>query len=139
MFKCLTLQVSPAGPVTVEPSVGTSLAQQAVSIAANLPSSTNAPQAATLQLPAVPCRLVGQHQHSNIQAAVAAALLLRQQGWEVPDAAIAAGLSTAWLPGRFQVRSTALHIYVSMCLHVQCVCTMDPPKCIPHVAVWYVV
>lgn len=101
------LQVSPTAPVTVEPCVGASLAQQAISIAATLPTSTDVPPGAALQLPDVPCRLVGGHQHSNIQVAVAAALLLRQQGWEVPDAAIAAGLSSAWLPGRFQVRNPA--------------------------------
>ncbi|GIL73282.1 hypothetical protein Vretimale_4873 [Volvox reticuliferus] len=47
--------------------------------------------------------LVGPHQHDNVAAAVAAARVLRSQGWVLPDEALVAGLREAHLAGRFQV------------------------------------
>ena len=51
-------------------------------------------------------RLVGNHQHRNAEAAVTAALVLRQQGFpRVSIEAIMRGLAEAHLPGRFEVGS----------------------------------
>ena len=51
-------------------------------------------------------RLLGEHQCSNAASAVAAALLLRAQGWHTIDAtSLLAGLADAHLPGRFQVHA----------------------------------
>lgn len=47
--------------------------------------------------------LVGRHQHDNVAAALATVGQLRLQGWDIPDAAVTAGLEAAFLPGRFQV------------------------------------
>ncbi|KXZ56538.1 hypothetical protein GPECTOR_1g483 [Gonium pectorale] len=47
--------------------------------------------------------LVGPHQAANVATAVATARVLRAQGWQLPDEALARGLSEAALPGRFQV------------------------------------
>lgn len=49
-------------------------------------------------------RLVGRHQHRNAEAAVTAALVLRQGGFgHVNIHAISDGLAEAQLPGRFEV------------------------------------
>ena len=53
----------------------------------------------------VPMRLLGPHQARNAGLAASAALLLSERGWRVTDAALAAGLSAAWLPARFEVVS----------------------------------
>jgi hypothetical protein len=87
-------------------------AQQLVSLTAQLPpdegadGSDDARQLQQLSLQSVAMRLVGSHQQGNAATAVAAALQLRRQGWHLPDQAIAAGLSQAFLPGRFQVNFT---------------------------------
>jgi folylpolyglutamate synthase/dihydropteroate synthase len=47
--------------------------------------------------------LVGSHQHDNLAAAAAACLVLRHQGWNISDQALASGLAVARLPGRMQV------------------------------------
>jgi dihydrofolate synthase / folylpolyglutamate synthase len=48
-------------------------------------------------------RLMGSYQRHNVACAVGAALCLREQGYEVSDAAIERGVARAWLPGRMQV------------------------------------
>ena len=49
-------------------------------------------------------RLVGRHQHRNAEAAVTAALVLRQNGYSrVSIHAISDGLAEAHLPARFEV------------------------------------
>ncbi|WP_029215339.1 bifunctional folylpolyglutamate synthase/dihydrofolate synthase [Kallotenue papyrolyticum] len=47
--------------------------------------------------------LGGAHQLINARLAVTIALLLRAQGWTLPDAALATGLRTAHWPGRFEI------------------------------------
>lgn len=47
--------------------------------------------------------LGGAHQLINARLAVTIALLLRAQGWRLPDAALADGLRTAHWPGRFEM------------------------------------
>lgn len=47
--------------------------------------------------------LLGRHQWENAALAVAAARLLRAQGWALPDAAIREGLERVRWPGRFEV------------------------------------
>jgi dihydrofolate synthase/folylpolyglutamate synthase len=46
---------------------------------------------------------MGSYQRHNVACAVGAALCLREQGYEVSDAAIERGVARAWLPGRMQV------------------------------------
>lgn len=57
--------------------------------------------------------LVGEHQAENVGAAVAAVVQLRQQGWQLPDAAVVQGLQEAWLPGRFQVGGGSLWLMLA--------------------------
>ncbi|MCX7925399.1 MAG: bifunctional folylpolyglutamate synthase/dihydrofolate synthase [Fimbriimonadales bacterium] len=47
--------------------------------------------------------LIGDYQRHNTACAVAAAVLLRERGYAIPDAAIERGVSEARLPGRLQV------------------------------------
>lgn len=47
--------------------------------------------------------LGGAHQLDNARVATGVALLLREQGFAIPDAAIATGLRTAQWPGRFEI------------------------------------
>lgn len=55
-------------------------------------------------------QLLGAVQLDNAEAAVAAALQLREDGFpDVTDEAIAAGLAEATLPGRLQVLIAALN------------------------------
>ncbi len=49
--------------------------------------------------------LRGHFQQSNARVAQAVVLALREQGWDIPDEAIAAGLGTARWPGRLEVAS----------------------------------
>lgn len=49
-----------------------------------------------------PLPFLGQHQLTNSALAVAALLLLRRQGWRLPDSAIVAGMAAARWPGRLQ-------------------------------------
>ncbi|MCS6920151.1 MAG: bifunctional folylpolyglutamate synthase/dihydrofolate synthase [Fimbriimonadales bacterium] len=49
--------------------------------------------------------LIGDYQRHNTACAVAAATLLRERGYRIPDAAIERGVSEARLPGRLQVVS----------------------------------
>lgn len=51
-----------------------------------------------------PC-LIGDYQRHNTACAVAAASVLRERGYRIPDAAIEQGVRTARLPGRLQVVS----------------------------------
>ncbi|MCG8350952.1 MAG: bifunctional folylpolyglutamate synthase/dihydrofolate synthase, partial [Chloroflexales bacterium] len=51
----------------------------------------------------VPAALRGSFQHENARLALGAACLLREQGWELPDSALAQGLVTAQWPGRLEV------------------------------------
>ncbi len=47
--------------------------------------------------------LIGDYQRHNTACAVAAAVLLRERGYAVPDSAIERGVSAARLPGRLQI------------------------------------
>ncbi|MFN7018018.1 MAG: bifunctional folylpolyglutamate synthase/dihydrofolate synthase [Fimbriimonadales bacterium] len=47
--------------------------------------------------------LIGNYQRHNTACAVAAAVLLRERGYAVPDSAIERGVSAARLPGRLQI------------------------------------
>ncbi|MCX7994029.1 MAG: bifunctional folylpolyglutamate synthase/dihydrofolate synthase [Fimbriimonadales bacterium] len=47
--------------------------------------------------------LIGDYQRHNTACAVAAAVLLRERGYTIPDAAIERGVQQARLPGRLQV------------------------------------
>lgn len=120
---------STAGPISLLPGPGISLARQTLGLRATLnpatlsclnpgslsstydggshssSSSNHCPAGAvSIDLPAIALQLVGQHQQQNVQTAVATALLLQQRGWAgITAAAIQDGLEAAWLPGRFQV------------------------------------
>ena len=48
-------------------------------------------------------QLLGSYQPSNAALALEAVALLRERGWNVPDAALRAGLRATEWPGRFQV------------------------------------
>lgn len=63
---------------------------------------------ATLAYPVAPRpgRLRGTFQHENAQLALGAALLLRDQGLRLPDAALAEGLAQADWPGRMELVAT---------------------------------
>lgn len=53
-------------------------------------------------------RLIGKHQAGNAEVALAAAALLRGQGFpQITQASMISGLGTAKLAGRFQVSSAA--------------------------------
>jgi dihydrofolate synthase/folylpolyglutamate synthase len=56
-------------------------------------------------IPPIPAALAlhGRFQQGNARVAEAVVLALRAEGWEIPDAAIAAGLGTARWPGRLEV------------------------------------
>ncbi|KAF8064668.1 hypothetical protein HT031_003470 [Scenedesmus sp. PABB004] len=94
------VQVTPdGGGIDIAPGPGLHLAAQLLSVRA-----AAGPGGRPLQLDAVRVQLVGEHQAANVQAAVAAALVLEQRGWaRITADAIRAGLEAAWLPGRFQV------------------------------------
>jgi dihydrofolate synthase/folylpolyglutamate synthase len=47
--------------------------------------------------------LLGEHQAANAAVAVACVELLREQGWHLPDAAVAAGLAEVSWPARLEV------------------------------------
>lgn len=48
-------------------------------------------------------RLIGAHQMKNAACAIAAIELLREKGWDIPDAAIRRGLKNIHWPGRMEV------------------------------------
>ncbi len=52
---------------------------------------------------AVRLPLLGRHQWENAALAVAAVMRLREQGWAIPDSAIAEGLEGVRWPGRFEI------------------------------------
>ncbi|MEJ2368326.1 MAG: Mur ligase family protein, partial [Acidobacteriota bacterium] len=54
----------------------------------------------SLRLPPAP--LAGRHQLENAALAVRAALVLREQGWEIPDSALIRGVAETRWPGRLQ-------------------------------------
>ena len=87
------------GPITLLPGPSHHCARQTVSVTAP-----------GLQLRDVQMQLVGAHQASNVQAAVAAVLQLREQGWDISNAAVAQGLRDAYLPGRVQVGRADGHV-----------------------------
>ncbi|KAL9666845.1 hypothetical protein QQ045_001189 [Rhodiola kirilowii] len=47
--------------------------------------------------------MLGSHQLQNAAAATCAALCLREQGWEVTNASVRAGLEQTYMPGRSQI------------------------------------
>jgi dihydrofolate synthase / folylpolyglutamate synthase len=53
--------------------------------------------------PAFELNLFGEHQASNAAVAVACVELLREQGWHLPDAAVASGLAEVSWPARLEV------------------------------------
>ncbi len=53
--------------------------------------------------PALEVNLLGEHQAANAAVAVATVEELRQQGWHLPDAAVAAGLAEVSWPARMEV------------------------------------
>jgi dihydrofolate synthase/folylpolyglutamate synthase len=53
--------------------------------------------------PALELNLLGEHQAANAAVAVACVELLREQGWHLPDAAVAAGLAEVAWPARLEV------------------------------------
>lgn len=58
---------------------------------------------AGMRLETVPCRLLGEHQGRNVAAAVAAAALLAERGWDgITAAAVREGIAATTLPGRLQ-------------------------------------
>jgi len=50
--------------------------------------------------------LLGSYQTENAATALEAIGVLRERGWEIPDAAVAAGLANTYWPGRFEVLGT---------------------------------
>eukprot|EP00873_Tetraselmis_striata_P042523 jgi/Tetstr1/462787/TSEL_007738.t1 len=61
---------------------------------------------AGMRLEVVPCRLLGEHQGRNVAAAVAAAALLAERGWDgITAAAVREGIAATTLPGRLQAMS----------------------------------
>jgi len=52
--------------------------------------------------PAMELSLLGEHQAANAAVAVACVEELREQGWRIPDAAVAAGLAGAAWPARME-------------------------------------
>eukprot|EP00877_Chromochloris_zofingiensis_P008896 jgi/Chrzof1/425/Cz01g15130.t1 len=93
-----------AGPVVISPGTGSHVVQQAITIICGTePGSSDAKP---IELQDVQMQLVGQHQHDNVQAAVATITQLQQQGWNIMSDAIQTGLQEAFLPGRFQVART---------------------------------
>jgi dihydrofolate synthase/folylpolyglutamate synthase len=53
--------------------------------------------------PAFELNLLGEHQAANAAVAVSCVELLREQGWHLPDAAVAAGLAEVSWPARLEV------------------------------------
>lgn len=92
----MQVKVEHRGFVSVEPHASPSAIHEDILISGGNKGSTGWILAATAPL-------IGPHQHSNIAAAVTAALQLRSMGWAMEDEHIAAGIKRAFLPGRFQV------------------------------------
>ncbi len=59
-------------------------------------------------------KMPGRHQRSNAALALAALMLLREQGWKIPDAAIRTGLTRASLPGRIEILGSAPTVLMDM-------------------------
>ena len=55
----------------------------------------------------VQSRLIGQHQHQNIQTALLAALVAKRQEWPLTEQAMQRGIEAAFLPGRMQTFRTS--------------------------------
>jgi dihydrofolate synthase/folylpolyglutamate synthase len=53
--------------------------------------------------PGMEVNLLGDHQAANAALVVACVEQLREQGWHLPDAAVAAGLAEVWWPARLEV------------------------------------
>ena len=53
--------------------------------------------------PEVIIPLVGGYERENLRAALAAVVILREQGWVIPSTAVIEGLRTVCWPGRFEV------------------------------------
>lgn len=58
---------------------------------------------ATRRWPALTLNLLGEHQAANAAVVVAILEVLREQGWHLPDAAVAAGLARVTWPARMEV------------------------------------
>jgi dihydrofolate synthase/folylpolyglutamate synthase len=82
-------------PVTTSPATGGAGVLPAASQALTVQLSTGA---LDLQLP-----LAGEHQLTNLSVALGLVEALREQGYDLPDAAIAAGIRGVCLPGRMQI------------------------------------
>jgi dihydrofolate synthase/folylpolyglutamate synthase len=54
--------------------------------------------------PELELNLLGEHQAANAAVAVACVEVLRERGWTIPDAAVAAGLAGVSWPARMEVR-----------------------------------
>lgn len=95
-----------AGPLP--PEAKTTIAQKAKTLQAPLawiePAQTvpNQPQTLTYQGIEYPQALLGEHQKINSACAIATLQTLRAQGWNLPNSAIAQGMSQVTWPGRLQ-------------------------------------
>lgn len=95
-----------AGPLL--PEAKTVVTQKAQSLQAPLtwvePAQTVADKAQALRYQDIeyPQMLLGEHQKINSACAIATIQVLRQQGWDIPDSAIAKGMARVKWPGRLQ-------------------------------------
>jgi dihydrofolate synthase/folylpolyglutamate synthase len=62
--------------------------------------------------PDLPLPLVGEHQARNLALAAAAVERLQEQGWPIPPAAVAAGLTQLRWPGRIEILGRAPTVIV---------------------------
>ncbi|MEO0407460.1 MAG: folylpolyglutamate synthase/dihydrofolate synthase family protein [Cyanobacteria bacterium P01_A01_bin.135] len=69
---------------------------------ANSPTARFLPPSPEFSPLTYPLALPGAHQYSNSAVAIALLQLLRQQGWEIPDDAIQAGMAQVSWPARLQ-------------------------------------
>jgi dihydrofolate synthase/folylpolyglutamate synthase len=73
--------------------------------------------------------LLGEHQARNLALALAAVERLQEQGWQVPDAAVVAGLKHLRWPGRIEVLGRAPTVVVDAAHNWEAVaalvCTLD--------------
>ena len=64
--------------------------------------------------------LLGEHQLQNAATALTVLRLLREKGWNIPDAAILEGLASAVWPGRFECVSTRPAVIIDGGHNQQC-------------------
>lgn len=60
----------------------------------------------------LPLPLIGEHQARNLAVAVAAVERLQEQGWAIPETAVAAGLAEVRWPGRIEILGKAPRVIV---------------------------